>query len=163
MMHFSVGEIILSLIGALIYGALFFVFYTATVIIKVQLEDAKAIIKTTFRYDKIFKKPKINIGRNEKYCGTALSFLLVLIFTLGFILLSYYILDGCVRIYVLLLALFSFFVFRRFLFEKAVLFFEQIFCGILFAFVILIRIFTLPILRLYRYFNKKRGNLAKKY
>ena len=161
-MHFSIGEIFISIICSLIYGALFFVFYTATVIIKVQLEDAKAIIKIAFVYDKIFKKPTINIGRSEKSCGNLLSFLLVSLFSVGFILLSYYALDGCVRIYVLLLSLFSFFALKWLLFEKTVSLFEHITYWILCVFVILLRMFTFPILRFLRYLKKKKAVLAEK-
>lgn len=161
MMHFTSSEILISLLYAVVFGALFFILYSAVSILKYELGRLIDILPTVFQYDKILEKPTKKQGRNENQEGGAFAFMSVIIFALGFVLLSYYALDGCVRIYLLLFALSSFFIPKALLYEKIALIFEWVFEVLFYALIIAFRIAAWPFLRLFLYLKGKELKLRQ--
>ncbi len=163
MMHFTSGEILISLLYAVVFGIGFFVFYTSACIFKYELVRLIGVLPSTFRYDKILEKPTKIQGRCEKQQGVIFAFMSVIIFAIGFILLSYYALDGCIRVYLLLFALSSFFIPKVLFYEKIALIFEWIFEALFYALIIVFRIAAWPFLRLFLYLKSKELKLRQAF
>ena len=158
MMSFSTAEVLFSIIYSIAYGALFFLFYTATCIIKNELLTLKALPSNIIRYDKILQKSTKNQGRNQQESGALGVSLSIILFSLGLVFLFYYALDGCVRVYAFLTSLGAFFALKSLLFRRCVAIFSAIFDFSIFLITVGMRIAIFPFLRLFLYFKSKNGH-----
>ncbi|MBO5207114.1 MAG: hypothetical protein J6C09_05975 [Clostridia bacterium] len=110
MIYYSLSEIALSVLSALVYGL---IFAFSLIFVKSALVRAYCFVQLFFTVCFCFSggslKEKIRDGisgaRESLRFGNLSAFLTVLLFTVGIILLSYYSLDGAVRIYTVALSL----------------------------------------------------------
>lgn len=162
MIAFTTREVLCSLIYSLIFGVGFFALTTAfSALLRYAFRFGKLWDDLT-TYGKIFEKPMKIRGRIPESLESIESFLLTLCFFLGFILLSFYALDGSVRLYTFLTALAAFCLLHRVLFSRVS---AAIFCMldvIYFVFVFLIRALTFPFLRLFVKIKSKNIVFARK-
>ena len=120
MIYFSLSEILLSVISASVYGAIFAFFavfarftvdscrsFLPTVVMSSQ---KKCSLRSLLFHERV--EPK---SRTRGAGGEVAVFFEVTLFFIGIILVSYYSLDGAVRIYTVALAVASFFISRRLL------------------------------------------------
>ena len=97
MISFSVGEIFLSLIYSFLFGGMLAFFYEFIRVMSF-LPDTISMI-----FNKTAFSSVINLYKKEH--SVFMKILFFLLFTLGTVLLSYFALDGVVRVYVILLIL----------------------------------------------------------
>ena len=111
MIVFSFTEILISLLYAVIFGLCFSIFYGVISVLYISLKSMQKLIYQIVFFDKILPSPSIKkeIKQGEK--GPFFAFLSVLAFFLGFMLTSYFALDGDIRLYMLLLSSASFYIF----------------------------------------------------
>jgi len=109
MIYFSFSEILLSILHALLYGVIFGSVYHVIRSLIFIIKSLVRFPKDVLFYNKLFffcGCGIITIKSNEnKFIGAAKAFLETVIFTLGYILLMYYAVDGEVRVYLLLFSL----------------------------------------------------------
>ena len=120
MISFTINEILTSVLLSVIYGAIAAVlghlFGSIIIFVKsfarladdVLLYEGKLIARVKADYQ------KHNSGFSLLYDWISV-FLGIVAYTLGYIVLSYYLLDGVLRLYVLILSVSSFFVLRKLL------------------------------------------------
>ena len=97
MISFSIREIILSIIYSFLLGGLLAFFYEFTRVVLFLPDTIFMILKKTK-----FSDVKIMY---EKVQSVFMKILFFFLFTLGSILLSYFVFDGVIRVYVVLLIL----------------------------------------------------------
>ena len=110
MIYYSLSEIAISALSALVYGL---IFAFSLIFVKSTLVRAYYFVQLFFSVCFCFSggslKEKIRDGisgaRESLRFGNLSAFLTVLLFSVGIILLSYYSLDGAVRIYTVALSL----------------------------------------------------------
>lgn len=144
MIVFSVNEIILSAFSALIYGGVFCAFYTVSGILLNLFGSFVELWRKIFIYDRIIERPKHIISDNIKEKGGIYIFSCFAIFIFGFLLLSYVMLDGIIRGYMIILASASFFLLKNAFCYGLTRIIYQIFDCILGFACILVRIITYP-------------------
>ena len=156
MMHFSMTEVLWSLIYALIFGGCFFLFYIAAVVLKSECKRITTLPRLIIKYDKIFEKQAINKSRTDCSLGAVTKASLVILYSLGFVLLSYYALDGCVRMYLLFLSITTF-LFLKIVLEDIILrFIKSVFDSVFYLILILFRIAVFPFLRIFLNFKARK-------
>ena len=161
MMHFTFSEILQSLFHSLIYGVIFYLIYKLISTVLTFFRTLPNIIYRILHFSKSQKVTSlINCSEKQKCCGTLVSVYFI-IFTIGFLLLSYYSLDGIMRAYTLLISLSSFFLCKR-LFDKI---FDSVFGFIFGAIFYCLGLILCPIRRffsfIYRKFTKSTYNYFK--
>ena len=124
MMTFSAGEIFSSVVNALIYGIAFAMMLSAIKAIKEGIYASLEYLKNLSKNDRIFSLPslkRVNFIHRTSAVAHALS---ILLFAIGFSLLSYLSLDGQIRLYMLILSFASFYMSKNafFGFSKRIVF-----------------------------------------
>ena len=108
MISFSVREIFSSVIYSILFGGLLAIFFEFSRIISFLPETISLLFH------------KIPFSNVKKFYARGLSIFQIIffffLFTMGSILLSYFVLDGMVRIYVIILSLIGFFLVRKWVF-----------------------------------------------
>lgn len=107
MIGFSMYELLLGALNSLIYGFCFSVISLFFDVIYKQSSKFIIHLSNAFKFKKGetgTRKPSKSIDNKN---SSLVAFLKVISFSLGFLLLSYYSLDGEIRLYMLLLSLFS--------------------------------------------------------
>ena len=107
MIGFSMYELLLGAFNSLIYGFCFGVILLFFDVICKQSSKFIIHLRNAFKFKKGetgTRKPSKSIDNKN---SSLVAFLKVISFSLGFLLLSYYSLDGEIRLYMLLLSLFS--------------------------------------------------------
>ena len=118
MTFFTTLETVASIFSAAIFGAIFAILDTILKILSLEFNHILKIKKHVFCAANFFSIPKRDVLENperkerNKFLGEICAFFKVLTFFIGFILLSYYALDGAIRLYLLLFAIGFFFLFR---------------------------------------------------
>jgi hypothetical protein len=118
MRYFSSEEIWLSIISALIYGAIFEIICIAFTVLTAYLTGLLRLPKSVFFYrGRLLSTPYSKAGCFDAAVTGRISQLIshsigVVCFFVGLLLLSYYCLDGIIRIYVLVLVLSSLYLTR---------------------------------------------------
>ena len=150
MISFSHQEILVSLAYAVAYGV---TFSALLALVKLILRIALALpgfLYDTLSFTKILPredfKGRINLMEN----GKVFDFLGVIIFTLGFILISYLSLDGEIRIYMLLSAFAAVYLSNLVFYGIFIRFFLFLFDIIFGLLCIAIRLIIYPFMKLYR-------------
>ena len=157
MIYFDFREIVSSVLHSLIYGAFFSVFSLTFLVLKGFLGSAFRALCQIFVYNGSLFKTEWRGGKGwgAKFSSVS-AFLFTVMFSLGFIFLSYYSIDGQIRVYMLLIAV-SVFLLVRFLFENRL---RAIICRlfelVLSIFIIISRIILLPFRNFVFLFYKKR-------
>ena len=159
MMGFTGEELLLSVLHALIYGAIFSVVCQMMSIVCDMILALPTVCKDMLIYKNIFSVTDFNRYTSVDKRGWFFSFFSLIAYFLGFLLLSYYSLDGSLRVYMLLIASASFYVFDLsfcVILRKTVLF---LIGKILMIVTVAIRILLLPIMFFVRKFYKKDLNI----
>ena len=109
MMTFSAGEIFSSVVYALIYGIAFAMMLSAIKAIKEGIYASLEYLKKLSWNDRIFSLPRLKRVNFIHRTGAVAYALSILLFAVGFSLLSYLSLDGQIRSYMLILSFASFY------------------------------------------------------
>ena len=168
MIPFTTFEIMLSVISASVFGAIFAFFDTILKILSLEFNHVKRIREHVLGSGSFFSLPKRADFHKDKskesyrYLGEISTFAKVIIFIVGFILLSYYSLDGAVRLYLLLFGI-GFFILFRGISDKTLLrIVDAVFCFLYGIFVICLRLVCRPFMftvkKISNYFSKRRQN-----
>ena len=111
MTFYTLYEILASTLHAAIYGASFALLIVFANVILKEFARLIAVPREIFCYSgKIFERPNPTFklkrgGKARRISKGIFVFLSVFLFTLGFILLSYYSLDGSIRLYMLAISI----------------------------------------------------------
>ena len=113
MIYFTAEEVFNSIIYAALYGGGFAVFYVLVTFLSEEFIMIKYILKSSGKYDNFFRIPESLKCGNTKAeisdpLAAILKFSFILLYGVGFILLSYFSLDGTFRIYLLAITLISY-------------------------------------------------------
>ena len=109
MIGFSFEEIYGSMLYAITWGAVFCAAFSLCGLILGIVGSFGRICRVIFVYEKIFAPPTKEELKIVPRYNALLSFVSVLIFTLGFAVVSYFSLDGVIRLYMLILSFASFY------------------------------------------------------
>ncbi len=109
MIGFNIGEIFNSVIYAFAFGVIFSVAFSLCRLVRGMLASILDVTSEFIKFSKIFPLPNFKKFINPKKNGAVFSFLSIIFFTLGFILISYLSLDGTIRIYMLIVSFASFY------------------------------------------------------
>lgn len=161
MITFSIREIIFSALSAVIFGVVFSAFVcTLDMLIGVASSLPEFLIASV-RFDKVFPPARLSVSARKRSVGPIYLFFCILIFALGFSLLSYISLDGEIRIYMLILSFASFYLskisFCNFL-TRAILW---LFDGAISLVTLALRCLVLPIKLLIRFVKKAQINAQR--
>ena len=107
MIYFSFKETFFSVLCSLAYGCLFGVFLS---LLSVSFDCIRLFAERVYKGVTLSFSESTRIGRggrSKSSFGKVRVFLLIILFTIGYILLSYYSLDGQIRLYTMLLSLIS--------------------------------------------------------
>ncbi len=117
MISFSTGEIMISVGYAILWGIVFSAAYALCILLVGLMRSLPKIVRDIFVFDKILPTPSfasyLSIGKR----GAFFSFASVVIFTVGFNIISYFSLDGVIRIYMLIISSAAFYVSKIVLFD----------------------------------------------
>ena len=148
MIAFTYQEIADSILFAIGFGVGFSVLYSAVLLLRSIIFSLPDIFCSIFVFDKILPLPSFSeIGKGQKV-GKILCFFSVVLFFVGFCLLSYIALDGIIRIYMLVLCSAAFYLSKITIFEFFIKVFLFIFRFVLRLFTLVIRIIVSPVKRL---------------
>jgi hypothetical protein len=156
MIYFTAEEIYLSIIYSFIYGAgLALILTVFKVILGVRCAIGK-YAESILHYERITKVENYcKYSKTTRY-GRVYTVFSITMFFLGYLLLSYYALDGNLRIYTFLISLLSTRIFHRII-EPLI---STLCCGLIHSLicplVILLRIIMHPILKKMLSVRKKR-------
>ena len=149
MIAFTYGEIVSSILLAILYGCLYAVLFSLVCLIVNMVLSLPKIIRDTLSFDKILPPPSFKNLKTDNSCGGFLSFICVILFTIGFLLLSYLALDGVIRIYMLILSFASFYLSKITFTEFLSRLFMAAFRRILSLLSIVVRVVIWPLKRLF--------------
>lgn len=161
MISFTSHEILFSLLYSIMYGALFFVFYTSVCILNNEIYTLKSVPSHIIRYDKILEKPIKIQGRNAREQGAGILAFGILTFCFGLIFLFYYALDGCVRLYAAALSMAAFFALKALAFNRIIVLFTAVLDFCVYILTVILRIILLPFLRLYFCVKAKKCRILR--
>lgn len=158
MIPFEKGELLLSALFAVIYGAGFSVLLCGVDIILAGLSVMPRFFGETVRFDNILPPPRFAKDSFRWRRGPIYIFLAFTLFALGFSLLSYVSLDGQTRIYMLILAFASFYLSKIAFFDFLRKAFLWLFGLALSAASVMVRLAILPIKLIVRFVKKAQRN-----
>ena len=150
MIYFSPVEILCSLLHAVVFGMGFSFIYQLFVVILRTVKSIPGLMNEILFAERIFPFPSVKGKIKEGEEGGMTAFLSVIFFFLGFLLLSYFSLDGRLRIYMLVVSSASLYVFNCTFSVILRAFFGNAFNLILALASTVIRCATLPFKRLFR-------------
>lgn len=154
MINFSLEEIIRSILYASSFGILFSFLYTAIRLLKSILLTIPDVIRELFVFDRLFCTPDFKKSMLLMKNGRLMTFISILLFSLGLVTVSYLSLDGEIRIYVIVFSFASFYlaniVFLR-IFLKVIIFILDLLLRVI---CIALRMMIFPFRKL---FSKKRA------
>ncbi len=150
MMTFSAAEILRSCICALAYGAGASLLLIVLVICARQLGYILSLPRHALIYEgRILDLPKqgdkSGVIRNTRSVGEILTALKIILFAVGYIIFSYYALDGEIRLYTLALSLVAFFLARKLLSGLSVKLSDKLIFAIFAIPLLILRILIYPI------------------
>ncbi len=149
MIWFSGIEIFLSLSSSVIYGAVFALFVCFFFLLSTLIKNGKkAFVSALDPKSRRIRSKQLEVYLKKELSATG-KFFLILLYTLGYVLLSYYSLDGCVRIYTLLFSLLSLFVFKLLLSDSVLRLILLLFNRLIVILALILSIFAYPFKKLY--------------
>jgi hypothetical protein len=110
MIAFTKEQVLFSIIYAAIYGLAASVVYNLSCALISILKSLPQIFRQAVCFDKIFPLPRFDKANKSGEVGGLIVFASIISFSFGFLLLSYFALDGCIRLYMLIITSASFFV-----------------------------------------------------
>lgn len=160
MLYYSFYSYIAFAASALIYGLIFsFVILSISTVAFIISQIFRGVFLSVFYNgrltDVLIPKSKEKKSKENKFLSNLACALKIIIFTLGFILVSYSAFDGEIRLFALVISILSFFVFSRYVFPIPERIIFLIFSKIIAYFCILIRIILYPLRRIVLCFVKK--------
>ena len=147
MITFTYAEIALSVIYAMLFGCVFAGVLSIICLLCDLVLKIPKMMKDIIVFEKILPAPSFDFLKSRRKDGGFIAFFSVILFTLGFLLLSYYTLDGIIRIYMLILSFAAFYLAKMtFLnvFERLLLF---ILTWVLKPFAVSVRLIIYPLKR----------------
>ncbi len=167
MTYFTALETLLSMFSAAVFGLIFSVLDIILKILTVEMRHVMNIKEHLFSKSNIFKIPKkkeetVFKGSGGRLFGEVGAFLKCVIFVIGFILLSYYALDGAIRLYLLVSAVFFFYVLRGVCNKTLFRIMDSIFVFLYGLIIVLMRIAMLPFMYTIKALNKRISKKADK-
>lgn len=160
MTFYSLYEILASTLHAAIYGLAFALFTVLANATSKELARLIALPREIFCYNgKILEMPNLSFvfksnGKTQRISKGIFVFLSVFLFTLGFVLLSYYSLDGSIRLYMLAISIIVMICSKPFLYKSIFILIDKLFKSFLVIFVITLRILTIPIVKFLIFIKK---------
>lgn len=160
-MSFSFSEIINSVFCAIIYGCGYFVYFTILRILLSRLRDVKFFIRSTYDYSKITEKKRR--GDVALKPSSVTAFFDIFIFGIGFILLSYFALDGCLRVYMVIVSSFVFFSLKKLLYSRTSCVAGKLLDHIELPLLVCLRVMLLPFIWIFRKLSQNGTNYLGKF
>ena len=155
MIDFDLKITLTSILFAVIFGVLYAVLYSVVYLLKSTFGCIPSIIRDIVSFDKILPLPRFEYLSTEGRLGGFLTSLLIILFGLGFSILSYISLDGQIRIYMLFFSFASFYLSKKVFFNIFIRFFFLLLSCFLILFSIILRVIILPIKMIIHYFLRK--------
>ncbi len=159
MIGFGREEIIMSVLYALVFGAGLCMVRTMINTVFEIFPLLRQMIICAVKFDKILDFPKINLHHTSKN-RPVWDFFAVILFSLSFMLLSYYSLDGQIRLYMIFCVFAAFYLSKIAFFGFLESLFSKILCLIFSLLSVLLRILILPFtsifLKFFKQFNHTR-------
>ena len=147
-MSFSFSEIINSVFCAIIYGVVYFIFFIFSRFLYSRISHLKHLLFSLYNYSKINEFKRIV---TEAFSPNGVvTFFEILLFGMGYILLSYFSLDGCIRVYMALISYFAFYLLRKLLFLRVYKTLNYLFDHLEFPLIFVLRVINLPFIWFYR-------------
>ena len=104
MIGFTSREILLSVLFSAIYGVVFSVIYQLLITLFHVLKSTPDLIINILKSSKILPAPDVKCLVKDQKVGGGFAFFSVILYFLGFLLLSYLSLDGQLRLYMLVIS-----------------------------------------------------------
>ena len=159
MIGYTSSELLLSVLHAAIYGAIFSIIYQlALLIYGLSLRGASMLCEMVV-YDKFFSLSRLRGKLSLTDFGGIFAFFSLLGYFIGFLLLSYYSLDGQLRLYMLAVSSATFYCFNLsfcVILRNIIIFLLDLILDFL---TLAVRIILLPIRILINIFQKKALNI----
>lgn len=150
MIAFSGREIAYSVISALIFGAGLSVLASLMEVLGIVFQNMRNFTRDIFKFEKLTELSSVKFNKENQKKAIILRNIGIVAFTVGFILLSYFCLDGIIRIYMVILCFASFylskFTFSDFLRRVLIAFISLLYRCL----VITLRLLLYPIILLFR-------------
>lgn len=150
MIVFTSQEIAFSLLCAVIFGVLFSVICSLMTVLFSLLKKIRTFPHDIIKYDKISSVTVSKTPSSAKKTSLAGKIFGIILFTVGFVLLSYLCLDGTIRVYMIFLSIASFYLSKVAFFDflqKALI----VLTDILYRYVVVIfRVFLYPLSFIFR-------------
>lgn len=118
MIFFSLNEIMISVLLAILYGACFAGFIDLFILFRNVIVSLPGLMRDVLEYDKLFNLPSEILKKNRYNINSISLFFCFLIYVIGFIFISYASLDGMIRIYMIVISSASLFVTKNKIFDK---------------------------------------------
>ena len=163
MITFGVSEIFASMLYACIYGFLFSSIYSFITALFSSFKFLPKKISNIFHKPRLFSSLKTDrtIIENNP-CGTSIA-CFVIIFALGYVFLSYFALDGLIRLYMLVIAFASFYLSKFVFFGIFTFVFFAVSDILVLITAYVLRIISWPFVIFYMKFEKKNKEKASKF
>ena len=139
----------------MIYGLFFSLLYVVSTIICTTLKSLPALLKEIFFFDKILPTPSVKVIIKKNKNGGLFAFFSVLLFFIGFLFLSYFLLDGEIRLYMMALSSASLFLFYSAFCDILKGLFVFLFDGVLLLLSVAMRLLITPFKALYYIIKNK--------
>ena len=161
MISFSIENYISYCLSALIYGVVFSFFVCFAPFLKELVSDLFFYLSKCIFYSGSLRKLDFPKRKNTSQKTVATLFsevfsaISVIIFALGFIIVSYYEMDGSSRLFAVVLSLISFMIFKSYVFPHVLGVIKRFILSVLRLSALLIRYLTYPLHAVILYFFAK--------
>ena len=155
MIDFDLNITLTSILFAIIFGVLYAILYSVVYLLKSTFGCIPSIIREIVSLKKILPLPRFEYLSTEGRLGGFLTSLSIILFGLGFSILSYVSLDGQIRIYMLFFSFASFYLSKKAFLNIFIRFFFLLLRCFLKAFSFIFRAIILPIKMIIHYILRK--------
>ncbi len=170
MTYFTISEIFLSILYAFAFGAAYELILISALVLKQQLLLLGELPSAIFKYkgkllsvkEYFTAKEKYENRKSSKIATEIYTFIKVAVFSFLFLFLSYYALDGEVRLYMLVCSIISMNVVKYLLTSTFIPVSERFFKAVLCGIIIFLRIVFFPIRKIFFFIWRKIYKNAKK-
>ncbi len=144
MIYFTAGEIFRSMLYGAIYGALCAFLFVLLTVSRLVIRDVALCFRQIFVYKNIRDKIRLEASCDNVCQSSAGVIFEIILFTLGFILLSYLALDGLIRGYMLAIVFASFYLSKMAFFDYFKMIILKVLRFLLVFFTSVLRILLFP-------------------
>ncbi len=150
MIYFTAEEIYLSILHSIIYGTGFALALSAVDCIIRLAGRSREYFSSLFHYEKIFSVSSVKAKEiSISSIGRIRLLIYIITFSVGYILLSYFSLDGIFRLYTLVLSLLIMYFTKLTLGAAAVKLFDKLLFVLLYPIVVVLRIVIRPFRKIF--------------